>query len=235
MNEPGQKSSKNVTDGAKDMSTPMESALVYQVSAKGQEEADFTGSLAEAADSALVARARAGQMVAFEELVRRHRNSVYAMAYRFLRDREEAWDASQEVFIKVHSALGRFRGTASFKTWVFRITANQCKDMLKKRRIKTVALSDVGEGAEAGRPHDEPAAKAQASELGRAIDTALDTLSVKHRTAFVLREYEGLSYEEMAQVMGCSAGTVMSRLHHARKKLQLVLLQMGVVEEETYG
>jgi RNA polymerase sigma-70 factor (ECF subfamily) len=235
MNEPGQKSSKNATDGAKAMSTSMDSALVYQVDACGHEEADFAVSLAEADDNALVARAGTGQMAAFEELVRRHRNSVYGLAFRFLHDREEAWDASQEVFIKVHRSIGRFRGTASFKTWVFRITANQCKDMLKKRRLKTVALSDVGEAAEAGRPLDEPTAKAEASELGRAIETALETLSVKHRTAFILREYEGLSYEEIAQVMGCSAGTVMSRLHHARKKLQRALVQMGVVEEETYG
>ena len=181
-------------------------------------------------DAADVEKARTGDIRAFEALVRRYRNDVFALAHHFVRNREEAWDISQEVFIKAHRALRRFRGDASFKTWLMRITANQCKDYLKKRRIQTVAFDDAvqaGQAASAGQAPDEALAS---SELGEAITKALETLSHKHKTVFILREFEGLSYEEMAEVIGCSLGTVMSRLHHARKKLQHQLIRMGVVE-----
>jgi RNA polymerase sigma-70 factor (ECF subfamily) len=181
-------------------------------------------------DATLVARARTGDFAAFEALVRQYRNEVYALAYHFVRNREDAWDVSQEVFIKAYRSLGSFRGEASFKTWLMRITANQCKDILKKRRVETVEYNDALETHELGSAHGrgrDPAWSAEAKETGTAILKALDSLSVKHRTAFVLRELHGLSYEEMAQVMGCSLGTVMSRLHHARKRMQASLQKMG--------
>ncbi len=178
------------------------------------------------AEAALVARAQAGDSLAFEELVRRYRNDVFALAYHFVRSREEAWDLSQEVFIKAHRALGRFRGDSSFKTWLLRITANQSKDYLKKRRLDTVALEDAPQGLDVARGSG-PRAQLEAQELGQAILSALNALSPKHRVAFTLREFEGLSYEEMAQVMECNVGTVMSRLHHARRKLQDKLARMG--------
>ncbi len=181
-------------------------------------------------DGVLVEQARKGDARAFEELVRRYRNEVFGLAYHFLRGREEAWDVSQEVFIKAHRALSRFRGDAAFKTWLLRITANQCKDYLKKRRVNTVAFDDAREAGDAPSAGLNPAEAAGANELGAAIEKALEALPVKHRTVFVLREYEGMSYEEMAKVIGCSMGTVMSRLHHARKKLRSHLIQMGVVE-----
>ncbi len=194
--------------------------------ARGMDRPDVTVQ----ADATLVDRARTGDMSAFEELVRRYRNDVFALAYHFVRNREEAWDISQEVFIKAHRALERFRGEASFKTWLMRITANQSKDFLKKRRLSTVALDDALRSGDAPSPGPDPGEALEARELGRAILQALDTLPLKHRTAFILREFEGLSYEEMAQVMECSLGTVMSRLHHARKKMQKSLLRLGVVE-----
>jgi RNA polymerase sigma-70 factor (ECF subfamily) len=186
----------------------------------------------EEGDKTLVARARSGEPDAFEELVRRYRNDVFALSFHYLRDREEAWDIAQEVFIKAHRALARFRGDASFKTWLLRITANRCKDFFKKRRLQTVSF-DEAIGSENHRsPALDPERNFEVAELGRAIQTALDSLPEKHRTAFVLREFEGLSYENMASVMGCSMGTVMSRLHHARKKMQQALIAMGVVEDK---
>jgi RNA polymerase sigma-70 factor (ECF subfamily) len=182
----------------------------------------------DADDAVLVSGAQTGDFAAFEELVRRYRNDVFGLAYHFLRQREEAWDLSQEVFIKAHRALARFRGDASFKTWLLRITANQCKDFLKKRRLQTVRFTEEMPESRMPAADRGPGAAAEASELGAAIETALETLSAKHRTAFVLREFEGMSYSEMAQVMACSEGTVMSRLHHARKKLRDALTQMGV-------
>ncbi len=182
-----------------------------------------------AADAALVDRARAGDTGAFEELVRRYRNDVFALSYHFLRNREEAWDASQEVFIKAYHSLGKFRGDASFKTWLLRITANHCKDHFKKRKLDTVSLDERLDADAPGLPAN-PREALESAELGAAIEKAVALLPPKHRTAFVLREFEGMSYQDMAEVMQCNLGTVMSRLHHARQKLQATLTRMGMME-----
>lgn len=194
--------------------------------AKARKQLDVAADL----DSALVARAQRGDLDAFEELVRRYRNEVFAVSYHYLRNREDAWDISQEVFLKAHRALKRFRGDSSFKTWVLRIAANRCKDYFKKRRLRTVTLDAEDSDHQVPSRTAGPVKNLEAQELGQAIQKAIEELPEKHRTAFVLREYEGLSYEEMAQTIGCSTGTVMSRLHHARKKLQKALTSMGVVE-----
>ncbi len=181
------------------------------------------------ADAALVDRARTGDTGAFEELVRRYRNDVFALSYHFLRNREEAWDTSQEVFIKAYHSLGKFRGDSSFKTWLLRITANHCKDHFKKRKLDTVPL-DERLDADAPSLPANPREALESAELGTAIEKAIALLPPKHRTAFVLREFEGMSYQDMAEVMQCNLGTVMSRLHHARQKLQATLARMGVME-----
>lgn len=180
-----------------------------------------------AADAALLDRARTGDTGAFEELVRRYRNDVFALSYHFLRNREEAWDTSQEVFIKAYHSLRNFRGDSSFKTWLLRITANHCKDHFKKRKLDTVPLDERLDTP--GLPHN-PREALESAELGAAIEKAIAQLPPKHRTAFVLREFEGMSYQDMAEVMQCNVGTVMSRLHHARQKLQSALMRMGVME-----
>ncbi len=208
------------------MSVALDFSLRYEKTEDALESGK-SAVVASSDDGALVSRAQTGDFQAFEELVRRYRNDVFALAYHFLRNREEAWDTSQEVFIKAHRSLRRFRGEASFKTWLMRITANQCKDYLKKRRLSTVSYNDALEAENAASPILGPGHTVEAQELGEAIMKALDGLSFKHRTAFVLREFDGLSYEDMAQVMGCNIGTVMSRLHHARKKLQTSLQRMG--------
>jgi len=180
-------------------------------------------------DMELAVRARQGDMAAFETLVRRYRNDVYALCYYFTRNREDAWDLSQEVFIKAHRALAGFRGDAGFKTWLLRIAANQSKDHLKKRRLQTTPFEDTWESA-ATEASQTPAETMEAKEIGAAIDAAVNRLPLKHRTAFILREYEGLSYQEMAEVMHCNVGTVMSRLFHARKRLQHMLEPLGFAE-----
>jgi len=217
------------------MSLALDGIYLYEMSRADEHGSAGQMDLSAAEEPELVARAQTGDLTAFEELVRRYRNDVFALSYHFVRNREEAWDISQEVFIKAHRALHRFRGESTFKTWLMRIAANQSKDYLKKRRLSTVAFDDARRADEAPSPALGPSHALEAQELGQAILKALDGLPVKHRMAFVLREFEGLTYEEMAQVMECSLGTVMSRLHHARKKLQKSLLRMGVVEGESHG
>ena len=212
------------------MSAPMEGAVLCS-EGTGEMPAGHDRGLGQGEiDSALVARAQSGDYRAFEELVRRYRNEVFALAHHFVHNREDAWDVAQEVFIKAHRALRHFRGDAAFKTWLMRITSNQCKDYLKKRRLETVPFDEAVETKAGSRAQLDPGRASEARETGEAILKAVDALPMKHRTAFVLREFEGLSYEEMAGVMACSVGTVMSRLHHARKKLQRALTQMGVWE-----
>jgi len=212
------------------MSVPLHTALLYDSVPVEVDKLRERRNGQPDADTALADRARSGDAQAFEELVRRYRNEVFALSYHFVRDREEAWDISQEVFVKAYKSLRRFRGEARFKTWLMRITANHCKDYLKKRRLKTVPFEEAIR-TDAPSHVPGPSERVEANELGAAIEKAVASLPVKHRSAFILREYEGLSYEEMAQVMGCSLGTVMSRLHHARKKLQQALIRMGAVEE----
>ena len=212
------------------MSVPLDVMLMYDVDAVDADRHDPKARPSNQTDAALVIRAKTGDVCAFEELVRRYRNDVFALSYHFTRNREEAWDISQEVFVKAYRGMRRFRGDSSFKTWLLRITANQCKDFFKKRRLDTVAFDEARRADDAPSRVPGPRQALEAHELGDAILSALKSLSAEHQTAFVLREFEGLSYEEMACAMGCRLGTVMSRLHHARKKLQNALIRMGVVE-----
>lgn len=211
------------------MSLSMDVRLLFDNLAADEERVDISTVPREAVDSDLVARARTGEEAAFEELVRRYRNDVYGLSYHFLRNREEAWDVSQEVFIKAYRSLNQFRGEAGFKTWILRIAANHCKDHFKKRRVPTVSM-DALPTQDFFASQSDPGQALRNTELGAAIQQALDGLPAKHRMAFVLREFEDMSYKEMAEVMACSEGTVMSRLHHARKKLQNKLTLLGFVE-----
>lgn len=211
------------------MSIPMDVNLMFGNVTADEEPVNSKVAPRDAGDPELVARAQTGDHPAFEELVRRYRNDVFGLSYHFLRNREEAWDVSQDVFIKAYRSLKRFRGEAGFKTWLLRITANHCKDHFKKRRLATVSM-DALPTQDFFAGSSDPARELRNEELGQAIQTALDALSPKHRLAFVLREFEDMSYKEMAEVMNCSEGTVMSRLHHARKKLQNKLALLGYVE-----
>ena len=211
------------------MSLTLDMAVMYDGTTMIEPTHDSAIPLRECDDIALVSMANTGDTSAFEELVRRYRNEVFAFCYHFVRNREEAWDLSQEAFIKAYKALKRFRGKSKFKTWLMRITANHCKDWLKKRRLKTVPFDDVVQHT-APSTATGPRKAMENSELGKAIEYAVSQLSPKHQLAFVLREYEDMSYAEMSDIMECNLGTVMSRLHHARKKLQNTLIAMGVVE-----
>ena len=174
--------------------------------------------------------AQAGDREAFDYLVERHKDIVYAVAYRFAKDPDLALDLSQNAFIRAYRGIKSFRGKSSFSTWLYRITMNTCIDYTRKRARSVDSLAVPEEVAEyagsepivASLPR-EPGADAMSSELGEQIQKAVDLLPEYHKSVFVLYEIEGLSYKEIADIVGCSIGTVMSRLHYARKKLRAML------------
>jgi RNA polymerase sigma-70 factor (ECF subfamily) len=182
-------------------------------------------------DAALIARCRAGDVAAFEPLVEKYRQRVWRLAYSTLRDREEAWDVSQEAFIRAFQALPSFRGQSAFYTWLYRIVMNVAADRARSRGAQGRAfgtervpeedwervLPDQNPGEEA------PDAAAARREQRAKIMRALDTLSGDHRTIIMLSDLEGLSYREIAETLEIPMGTVMSRLHNARKRLRAAL------------
>ena len=186
----------------------------------------------EADDLALVSRARQGDPQAFRALVVRYQRKVYAVALGIVKDRDLAWDVAQEAFVRVHAHLGDFKGDSSFSTWVLRIGSHLAIDTVRKERtsakkdIDDVLEADVargGEGILATALGNDPQQNALRRELAGKLSEALAQLPEKHRTILVLREVEGLSYEELAERLAIHKGTVMSRLFHARRKMQVLL------------
>lgn len=184
-------------------------------------------------DRVLMDAARSGDDRAFRSLVERHERRAFVIAVGLLRDEADAREVVQEAFLRVHRGLDKFQGTSSFFTWLYRIVSNLAIDVLRKPGRLVAPEPEDGqlpqgvdeadfpllariEGAD---PHDY----LDRSRLGARIQAALDTLPPYHRGVIVMREIEGLSYEEMAEAMGVSKGTIMSRLFHARQKMQRAL------------
>jgi len=180
-------------------------------------------------DESLVRAAQQGDLEAFEELVARHRDKIYARAYSMMRNEEEALDLSQEAWVKAWQRLAQFHRESSFGTWMTRIVINLCLDQLRKqKRQRSESLEAMDEesgGVERQMPAMvvNPTERLERAELRQRIDTALTQLSQEHRTALVLHEFEEMEYKEIARVMECSIGTVMSRLFYARRKLAAIL------------
>ena len=180
-------------------------------------------------DKSLVQAAQKGDMGAFEELVARHRDKIYARAYSMMRNEEEAIDLSQEAWVKAWQRLKQFQGESSFGTWMTRIVINLCLDQLrrhKRQRAESIeAMDEESGGVERHMPvvTVNPTEGLERIELRQRIDQALSQLSEAHRTAIVLCEFEGMEYKEIAKAMECSIGTVMSRLFYARRKMAALL------------
>jgi RNA polymerase sigma-70 factor (ECF subfamily) len=189
-----------------------------------------------AKDEELVKSAQSGDMAAFEELVARHRDKIYARAFSMLRNEEEATDLSQEAWVKGWQRLVQFQGDSSFATWMTRIVINLCLDQLRKnKRVKSESIDEMNEetgGVERQMPviTPNPTEGLERGELRARIDKALGQLSYEHRTVLVLHEFEELEYKLIAKKMGCSIGTVMSRLFYARRKMASLLA--GLKREE---
>lgn len=184
------------------------------------------------ADEALVKAAQKGDMLAFEELVARHRDKIYARAFSMMRNEEEAVDLSQEAWIKGWQRLVQFQGESSFVTWMTRIVINLCLDQLRKQKRQRAesieAMDEESGGVERQMPvvTVNPTERLERSELRQRIDKALGQLSYEHRTVLVLHEFEDLEYKEIAKRMKCSIGTVMSRLFYARRKMASLLASL---------
>lgn len=185
-------------------------------------------------DHSLVQRARSGDERAFRLLVERYQKKVYAVALGMVKDREEAMDVVQEAFVKVHRSLESFKADATFYTWLYRITVNVCIDVIRRRggsRSDTVEfdehiahdLTEANLGGVSSQLGNNPEKAVLQRELGEKIQAALEQIPEKHRAILLLRELDGLSYEELAQVLEIPKGTVMSRLFHARAKVQKLL------------
>jgi len=176
-----------------------------------------------------VRAAQQGETAAFEELVARHRDRVYARAYSMMRNEEEALDLSQEAWVKGWQRLKQFQGESSFGTWMTRIVINLCLDQLRRqKRLRAESIEELEAEAGGIERHlpvvaANPTERLEQAELRARIDAALGRLSDTHRTVLVLHEFEGMEYKEIARAMNCSIGTVMSRLFYARRKMAVLL------------
>jgi RNA polymerase sigma-70 factor (ECF subfamily) len=175
----------------------------------------------------LVRRARKGDLVAYDDLVRRYQERIYATVYHMTSNHEDANDLAQEAFIKAFHALRSFKGGSSFYTWVYRIAVNKTINFLKQRKNKAqMSLDDLDFNAE----HDPdlvalisektPRREVGLAELQEKLNAAMQKLSEPHRMVVVLHDVQGLSHEEIAKIMECNIGTVRSRLFYARQQLQ---------------
>ena len=178
-------------------------------------------------EGVLVRRARSGDLEAYDELVQRYQERIYATVYHMTSNHEDANDLAQESFIKAFKALKSFKGGSSFYTWLYRIAVNKTINFLKQRKNRIhMSLNDLDFNAE----HDPdlvalisdktPRREAGLTELQEKLNAALMKLSEPHRLVVVLHDVQGLSHDEIAKVMNCNIGTVRSRLFYARQQLQ---------------
>jgi RNA polymerase sigma-70 factor, ECF subfamily len=182
-------------------------------------------------DGELVERCRAGDTVAFGQLVTRYRNKACVMVYTMVQNEQDALDLAQEGFLNAWRSIERFKGRSSFYTWLYRIMRNVTVDSLRRKRMYADAEFDDRAAAVNIEPGSQttpsaaplPAKELQRKEIQQRINEAIAQLSPSHRAVIVMKEFENLQYHEIAEILECSIGTVMSRLYYARKRLQILL------------
>ena len=188
-------------------------------------------------DSALIKAIQEGDKGGFDELVLRHKDKVFNLCYRFLGDHQEANDLAQETFIKVYGSLKKFRMESSFSTWLYRIAVNTCKNRVKsleyrfKKRMKRLDSQEVTNGNnpsfEIADESQSPLIAFEEKERALIIQKAIDSLPEAKKTMVLLRDIEGLSYDEIVEVTGLNLGTVKSKLARARSDLRKKLRPLG--------
>ncbi len=197
---------------------------------------------ADRVDKALIVRFNDGDRLAFEELVIRYQQRIYNTALRFLRVDDEAQEVTQEIFIKVYHALPEFRGESKFSTWLYQVAMNHCKNKLKYLKRRHYYTSDSMEQAvetqdgemsrQFASDDPDPQQEAQSRETQEKVRAAINLLADDQREVIVLRELQGLSYEEIADITGQALGTVKSRIHRARLELARLLKPLLEIECE---
>jgi RNA polymerase sigma-70 factor (ECF subfamily) len=175
-------------------------------------------------DQELVARCRNGDREAFATLVRKYQSKVLTLATRILDNRTEAEDIAQDIFVKIFQSLQDFRGASRFSTWIYRITVNHCLNHLRRRtrQQQTLVMTEPVEWRQES-PASNPYKTLEQKERWALVQAKLQELSVEHRTIILLRDFEGLPYDEIADVLQLESGTVKSRLHRARMELKALL------------
>ena len=180
----------------------------------------------------LVKKCQAGDTEAFDELVTRYRTRIFGMIYNMVHNEQDAWDLAQDSFVKAWKSIKRFRGKSSFYTWMYRIVMNVTIDWLRKKQIKgagtefddAVQLKEIDPAARTAPKAEElPYERMERGEVRTQINNAIAQLTPEHRAVILMKETEGMQYHEIAEALGCSIGTVMSRLFYARKRLQSLL------------
>ena len=176
----------------------------------------------------IVRRAKENDVSAFEQIVLLHQNKVYSLACRMISDADEAYDVSQEVFIKVYRYISSFKGDCEFSTWLYRITMNTCCDFIKKRKKKSPNFIDDISGIETIKEDGvSPEERVEQRENREQIEKLIGMLPLEHRQMIILRDVHGFSYEKIAQITSTNMGTVKSRISRARKGLCELVSQQG--------
>ena len=195
-------------------------------------QTEATPAQADVSELELVRQCQAGRSEAFDELVARYRTRIFAMIYNMVHNEQDAWDLAQDSFVKAWRSIKRFRGRSSFYTWIYRIVMNVTIDWLRKKQIKgagvefdeAIQLRQIDPASRTAPKADPlPQARMERSEIRARIDDAIKELSPDHRAVILMKEIEEMQYHEIAETLGCSIGTVMSRLFYARRKLQNLL------------
>jgi RNA polymerase sigma-70 factor, ECF subfamily len=195
-------------------------------------ETEATPAQADVSELDLVKQCQTGDTQAFDQLVSRYRTRVFGMIYNMVRNEQDAWDLAQDSFVKAWKSIGRFRGQSSFYTWIYRIVMNVTIDWLRKKQVKgtgtefddSVQLKEIDPASRTSpRAEELPHERMERGEIRARIDAAIAQLSPEHRAVILMKETKDMQYHEIAEALGCSIGTVMSRLFYARKKLQTSL------------
>lgn len=172
-------------------------------------------------DAELVRLCQDGDMMAFQQLFQRHQERVYSVASRMMNNQEDALDMTQEIFLRAYQKIDKFKFTSAFSTWLYKLATNLCIDELRKRKRKadTVLLEEAISEADGNTPEENAILKDTQSQVWQAINS----LKEKEKAIIILRDIEGVSYKEIAEILGYSLGRVKSRIHEARQKLKAVL------------
>lgn len=183
-------------------------------------------------DEELVARSIGGDLDSFNQLVLRWERPIYALAYRVIGREEDARDVAQEAFLRAFRALGGFKGQAKFSSWLYRITLNLCRDWIRRERRTPITLApegvDIIELAGETAPSESIEELVSRRQLGRAVEKAMAQLPEEQRTAIILKEYHGLTFQEIADLLECPLSTVKTRLYQGLSVLRKQLRDAGI-------